>query len=187
MHDQRGVIIALPNLDTANKIASLIAEAGYRVLAICDSGNDLIRKSMSLDPEIIIIGYKLTDMTILDVYDALSDSCSFLAIVNETHKSYVQEQSDIFCICNPISRGMLTNSLDLICQSNKRVSKLKERVIKLEDTIEERKIIEKAKGLLMEKESLSEKEAYRYIQKTCMDHGLKMSEFATKIIIKYTI
>ena len=98
MNDQRGVIVALQNLDTAEKIGSLIIEAGYRVLATCNSGHDLIRKCIALDPEIVIIGYKLNDMTILDVYNTLADNCSFLAIVNETYRSFVQEQTDIFCM-----------------------------------------------------------------------------------------
>ena len=112
MNDQRGVIVALQNLDTAEKIGSLIIEAGYRVLATCNSGHDLIRKCIALDPEIVIIGYKLNDMTILDVYNTLADNCSFLAIVNETYRSFVQEQTDIFCITNPISKGILISSLN---------------------------------------------------------------------------
>ena len=48
MNDQRGVIVALQNLDTAEKIGSLIIEAGYRVLATCNSGHDLIRKCIAL-------------------------------------------------------------------------------------------------------------------------------------------
>lgn len=187
MDDQRGVIIALQNLETANKVENLISDAGYRVLAICNSGNDLIRKCMSLEPQIIIIGYRLTDMTILDVYNSLSDKCSFLAIVNETYRSFVQEQTDIFCISNPISKVVLVNSLDIIFQSNKKVSKLIERVNKLENTMEERKIIEKAKGILMEREQLTEREAFRYIQKSSMDTGSKMVDVAGSIIVQYSI
>lgn len=187
MDDQRGVIIALQNLETASKIETLIIDAGYRVLTICNSGNDLIRKCLSLEPEVVIIGYRLTDMTILDVYNSLSDKCSFLAIVNETYRSFVQEETDIFCITNPISKVVLINSLDIICQSNKKVSRLKEKVNKLESTMEERKIIEKAKGMLMEREQLTEKEAFRFIQKRSMDTGSKMVDIAGNIIVQYSI
>lgn len=187
MHDQRGVIVALQNLDTAQKVESLITDAGYRVLTICNSGNELIRKCSTLEPQIIIIGYKLTDMTIIDVYHSLADKCSFLAIVNETYKSFVQEETDIFCICNPISKGVLINSLDLICQSNKRLSRLKDKVNKLETTMEERKIIERAKGILMERERLTEREAFRFIQKNSMDNGSKMVDVAGSIIIQYSV
>lgn len=187
MNDQRGVIIALQNLDTANKIGALIADAGYKVIAICNSGNDLIRKCVTMEPEIVIIGYKLSDMTILDIYNTLSENCSFLAIVNETYRSFVQEGTDIFCITNPISKGVLISALDLICQSNKKVSKLKAKVNKLENTMEERKIIEKAKGILMEREKLTEREAFRYIQKSSMDTGSKMVDIAGNIIIQYSL
>ena len=176
MNDQRGVIVALQNLDTAEKIGSLIVESGYRVLATCNSGHDLIRKCMAMAPEIVIISY-----------NTLADNCSFLAIVNETYRSFVQEQTDIFCITNPISKGILISSLDLICQSNKKVSKLKEKVNKLETTMEERKIIERAKGILMERENLTEREAFRIIQKNSMDTGSKMIDVAGNIIIQYSL
>lgn len=187
MYENRGVIIALPNIDVATKVESIVVEAGYRVLDICNSGNDIIRKCITLEPEIIVIGYRLTDMTILDVYEALADKCSFLAIVNETHKSYVQEQTDIFCISNPINKSVFINSLDLITQSNKRVFKLREKVSKLELSLEERKIIEKAKGLIMLNEKLTESEAFRYLQKESMDNGYKMIDFADRIIKKYKV
>ena len=187
MYDQRGVIIALQNLDTAHKVESLIADAGYRVQGVCNSGNELIRKCLAYEPDIIIIGYKLSDMTIVDVYNSLDDRFSFLAIVNETYKGFVQDETDIFCICNPITKGVLINSLDLICQSNKKVSKLKKKVVKLEATMEERKVIEKAKGILMEREHLTEREAFRFIQKHSMDNGSKMLDVAGSIIVQYSI
>ncbi len=187
MYDQRGVIIALQNLDTAKKVESLITDAGYRVLGIYNSGNELIRKCMTLEPEIIIIGYRLSDITIIDVYNSLDDRYSFLAIVNETYRTFVQEETDIFCICNPITKGVLINSLDLICQSNKKVSKLKSKVTKLESTMEERKVIERAKGILMEREQLTEREAFRFMQKHSMDKGSKMIEVAGSIIIQYSV
>lgn len=187
MDNQRGVIVALQNLDTAEKISLLIVEAGYKVLTICNSGHELIRKCMAMSPEIVIISYKLNDMTILDVYNTLNNNCSFLAIVNETYKSFVQDKTDIFCITNPISKRILINSLELICQSNKKVFKLREKVNDLQTAMKERKIIERAKGILMEHENLTEREAFRIIQKNSMDTGSKMIDVAGNIIIQYSL
>ena len=63
----------------------------------------------------------------------------------------------------------------------------KEKVNKLETTMEERKIIERAKGILMERENLTEREAFRIIQKNSMDTGSKMIDVAGNIIIQYSL
>ncbi|MNC78331.1 putative transcriptional regulatory protein pdtaR [compost metagenome] len=64
--------------------------------------------------------------------------------------------------------------------------KLREQVEKLEHSIEDRKLVEKAKGILMTNKGLSEKEAFRYIQKTSMNNGQKMSEVAKAILAQET-
>ena len=64
---------------------------------------------------------------------------------------------------------------------------MKEKVNKLETTMEERKIIERAKGILMERENLTEREAFRIIQKNSMDTGSKMIDVAGNIIIQYSL
>lgn len=185
MNIQRGVIIALTNEETAQKIKYILSENGYDVLAICNTGGDLIRRASQLSPELIITGYKLSDMTLLDVYDSLAEQCSFLAVVNEPYRSYITEEMDIYCIGSPISKAVLINAVDLIFQSRRKLQKLQQKVTKLEIKIEERKIIDKAKGILMQKNGFTENESFRYIQKNSMDTGKKMIEIAEKIISIY--
>lgn len=50
------------------------------------AGTEIVRSN---DISIVLIGYKLTDMTIMDVYDNIGELTSFLAIVNEQHKAYI--------------------------------------------------------------------------------------------------
>jgi len=182
MDFSRDIIIALGNLEIAKKVELILKSEGHRVIGTCTSGNELIRRAKLDYPSLIVIGYKLSDMTIMDVYDSLGDTCSFLAIVNEPYKSFVQEETDIYCISNPISKPVLLNAVDLIFQSQRRILKLREKVKKLEHTIEDRKLVEKAKGILMTEKGMTEGEAFRYIQKTSMDNGQKMSDVAKEIL-----
>ena len=69
-----------------------------------------------------------------------------------------------------------------VYQSERRINKLKAKVNNLEIKITERKIIEKAKGIIMRDMNLNEEEAYRYIQKNSMNLGLKMIDYAKNII-----
>ena len=182
MREDQVIIVALNNLDKAEKIKSMLCMEGYNVVAVCTSGNDLIRRALIYDECLIVIGYTLADMNINDIYYALAETCSFLALVNEAHKSFIEEKTDMYCISNPINKVVLVNAVDMIFQGQKRLHKLMEKVEGLECKIEERKNIEKAKGFLMETLGFTENEAFKYIQKSSMKTGLKMNEIANKIM-----
>lgn len=176
------ILIALGNLETASKLKSLLMQEGYEITGVCSSGNELIRLVLQYSPDLVLVGYKFKDMSLLDVYETLHDTTSFLAMVNEPYKSYVEEDTDIYCIGTKISNVVLTNAIDLIFQSKRRIIKLKEQVEKLEHTLEDRKVIEKAKGHLMMNSGLTENEAFRYMQKISMDSGKRMRDIATLIL-----
>ncbi|MGL5354125.1 MAG: ANTAR domain-containing response regulator, partial [Clostridium sp.] len=64
MRNNQVVMIALNNLEKAEKIRDMIAMDGYDVAAVCTSGNELIRRALMYDECLIIIGYNLVDMNI---------------------------------------------------------------------------------------------------------------------------
>lgn len=176
------IIIALSNIETATKLKNALTKEGYNVIALCTSGNELIRLVMQHSPDLVLVGYKFKDMSLLDVYETLVDVTSFLAIVNEPYRSYIEEDTDIYCIGTKISNVLLTNAIDLIFQSKRSIAKLKQKVEKLEHTLEDRKLIEKAKGKLMETSGITENEAFRYMQKISMDSGRRMKDIANLIL-----
>ena len=176
------IVIALSNIETANKLKSLLTQEGYYIISLCTSGNELIRVVLQYSPDLVLVGYKFKDMSLLDVYETLYDTTSFLAIVNEPYRSYIEEDTDIYCMGTKISSVLLTNAIDLIFQSKRRIKKLKQKVEKLEHTLEDRKLIEKAKGQLMMTSGLSENEAFRYMQKLSMDSGRRMKDIASLIL-----
>ncbi|MBD7914834.1 ANTAR domain-containing protein [Clostridium sp. Sa3CUN1] len=176
------VIIALNNEDIAQKIKIIVVSNGFNVVTMCTYGSELIRAIKQFSPSIVISGYKFKDMNLINIYESVRDGCGFLAIVNEPYKSFIQEATDIYCISSPVNASLLINSLEIIYQSEKRVKKLKEKVLSLESKINDRILIEKAKGIIMNKFLLSEEEAYKYIQKSCMNHGIKIIDFSKKLI-----
>lgn len=176
------IIIALSNIDTATKLKNLLMQEGYEIICLCTSGNELIRNVLQYSPDLVLVGYKFKDMSLLDVYETLVDVTSFLAIVNEPYRSYIEEDTDIYCIGTKISNILLTNAIDLIFQSKRRINKLKQRVETLEHTLEDRKLIEKAKGRIMQTSGVSENEAFRYMQKLSMDSGRRMKDIANFIL-----
>ncbi|WP_315079371.1 ANTAR domain-containing protein [uncultured Clostridium sp.] len=182
MESRGKIIIALSNMETNKKLKCLLMQEEYDVLALCTSGNELIRIVIQYSPDLVLVGYKFKDMSLLDVYEAIYDFTSFLALVNEPYRSFIEEDTDIYCIGTKISNVLLKNSIDIIFQGKKRILKLQQQVQNLENTLEDRKLIEKAKGNIMEDKNMSENEAFRYIQKLSMDLGKKMSDVAALIL-----
>lgn len=179
---QERIVIAVNNFEVSEKLRNILSNEGYYIVATTKSGNELTRIVRSNDISIVLIGYKLTDMTIMDVYNNIGELTSFLAIVNEQHKAYIQEQTDIFCITSPINNLILLNSIDMIIQSERRFGLYKKKINNLEQKIADRKFVDKAKGKLMKREVLSEEEAFRYIQKQAMDRRKTIREIADEIL-----
>jgi response regulator NasT len=106
-------------------------------------------------------------------------------MTNDAQKGYVESRAgymDIVCLIKPVSRAVLLNSVELLIRSSIRIQKLETELNEMRADLDTRKLIDKAKALLMEKSGLTEQEAYRRIQKQSMDTGVPMKQ-VSKIIV----
>lgn len=182
MEIQSGIIIAVGKTEVGEKIRDILVEGGYNVLAVCKSGNDLIRKTLQYDPILVVLSYRLPDITAIDVYNFLDGKCEFLVLANETYLDIADESVDLYYLPKPLTKSGLLNSVSMILQSRRKIIKLKEKVDKLQTKMEERKIIDKAKGILMSNMGISEMESFRLIQQRSMNLGERMVIIAQGII-----
>jgi response regulator NasT len=86
-------------------------------------------------------------------------------------------------LSKPFRESDLAPSIELAVTQFLKTSKLTERVSRLKEQLENRKVIEKAKGVLMSKENLSETQAYRKLQKISMEKNRTMKDVAEAIIL----
>jgi AmiR/NasT family two-component response regulator len=85
-------------------------------------------------------------------------------------------------LTKPLRKQDLLPAIEIALHHVEQVEELKEKIEDLRETIENRKIIEKAKGVMMEKERLSEAEAYRAMQKIAMDRRKSLRQVADAIL-----
>ncbi|MCP4350434.1 MAG: ANTAR domain-containing protein, partial [Desulfobacterales bacterium] len=100
-------------------------------------------------------------------------------------KEYVEEAKDVGVlgyIVKPVNEDSLLPMLEIAIANSEEFATLREHVKGVEDQLENRKIIEKAKGLLMQQENMSEDEAFIKIRKLAMDKRCSMKEIS-KIIL----
>ena len=79
----------------------------------------------------------------------------------------------------------INDLLDNVERSESKLQEIEEQLKKAEETLEERKLVDRAKGLLMDKADFSEQGAFRWIQKTSMDQRIPKKRLAMAIIAKY--
>ncbi len=175
------LIVAFPKIEEAKAIKNLLVRKGYDVAIPCTTGAQIINQADVLSDGIIICGYKLSDnMLYSEVYDCKPKSFELLLVASRNLWENCQD-NDIVCASMPIKVNDLIATIEMMLQAQVRRRK-KLRSQPRRRSPQEQKVIDDAKALLMDRNNMSEQEAFRYIQKCSMDSGNTMVESASMIL-----
>lgn len=175
------LIVAFPKLEEAKAIRNLLIHRGYDVAIPCTSGAQVINQADVLSDGVIICGYKLSDnMVYTELYDYKPKSFELMLVATQNILQECHTQG-VVCAAMPIKVNDLVSTIEMILQAQIR-RRRKQRTQPRKRSPEEQKIIDDAKHLLMERNNMSEQEAFRYIQKCSMDSGNTMVESATMVM-----
>ncbi len=175
------LIVAFPKLEEAKAVRNLLVRRGYEVASACTSGAQAINMADRLSDGIIICGYKLSDnMLYSELYEYKPKSFEMLLVASKNLWDDCQD-NDIVCAAMPIKVNDLINTIEMMLQVQVRRRK-KKRMQPKRRSPQEQKVIDDAKAILMEKNNMTEPEAFRYIQKCSMDSGNTMVESASMVI-----
>ena len=124
--------------------------------------------------------WRLSDMTGAELAERLGDAYDVLMIVPPDY----QEKPDnpALTLHNPVSPDALLQSVRAMRYCHGRLNELRDKTQKLERALEERKIIDRAKGRLMDALGLTEAEAHHRIQKRSMDTGKRLAQVAQEVL-----
>lgn len=185
------VLIAMTNDVTIDKIKTLMHENGFLVVDEAKDGNECLRKMRTLRPDISILDFSLNSISALEVSRvAIEDDISNIIMIStEEQKSLIYDLNSpgFICLSKPLNKNALLSTVEIMARSRKKIKTLEDEIDKLRTTIDTRKEVEKAKGLLMKRLGLTEQEAFKRIQRQSMDKGIPMKEIAKAIILAYDI
>ena len=168
------IVLGFAKDETAGKMLRMLSGTGYEIAANCHSKADLIRAVRNTGADIAIMGFKLYDATVNDVFEDLPNGVKLAAMVKAEQQQFIS-CGDIFIIPLPVNRVGLVSGLDVLTQDLKRHRRPKR-------SEEDKKVIDKAKRILMEKHMMSEEQAHRFIQKRSMDTASKAVDTAKFIL-----
>ena len=185
--DHVRITVALHNVEAAEKIKYALQRSGYTVGEICTSGGEAIRRVRAGATDLLLINLEMPDMTGLEVATIIGDEnlCSvilFVALDKRALCNDVVEDYDITLFTKPVNISALLGTIEVVLQNRRRMGRMERELSSLKQSLDNRKLVERAKGILMKRKSISEGEAYRRIQKMSMDSRVSMKDIAEKII-----
>jgi response regulator NasT len=134
----------------------------------------------SLQDGIIVCGYRFSDMMYEELYEYLPTGFQMLLIASASNV-LDKEVENLVCLSLPIKVHDLLRTIEMMEYSGIRARRKRKNQPKARSE-EERQVLEQAKGILMERNGLSEEEAHRYMQKRSMDNGTGLVETAEMIV-----
>lgn len=177
------ILIAMTRKEDANRIASIIKGQGMPLdINICETGAEVLRIANDRDYGVVICGKSLRDTNYTELSTMLPNYFGTIVLTKDATLDIINDS--MVKIIMPFRTSDLINTIDMITSGFYRRLKKKQKAPPKRN-VEDQKLIDQAKHMLMERNGLSEEEAFRYIQKNSMDFGRKMLESAQMILTLY--
>ena len=173
------LILLMPNPDNAKIIGDKLQPYGFTPDYICQRGADALSHAGNDESGVVICTQRFKDMNYLSLLEYLP--AGFKLIVMSRDQDVDTSSGRVFLLINPFKTIDLVNKLKEVMDTSYKPSV--KRVVSKARTPQEMQIIDEAKRLLMEKNGISEPEAFRFIQKSSMDSGRNMVESAQMVIL----
>jgi response regulator NasT len=187
MHPMR-VIIADDESIIRLDLRKTLEAGGHTVVGEAGDGETALNLARTLKPDIAILDIKMPVMDGLDAAKAITAEgiapVVLLTAYSEPELIARAREAGVFgYLVKPFQEADLHPAMEVACARFEQMKALQEQVHDLEDRLETRKAVERAKGILMEKHGLTETEAFRRIQTQSMNTRKSMREIAEAIIL----
>ena len=165
-----------------------LKELGFDEILECSDGEAAVSLALTKIPDIVILDVAMPKKDGIaaaqEIRSRLKVPVMLLTASSDPEVIGRAKQVGVAAfLLKPFRDQDLWPAIEMACAHNDEVENLKEQVEDLKETLESRKIIEKAKGLLMKNHNLSEPEAFRRMQKLAMDKRKSLRQIAEAILL----
>ena len=168
-------------------LAEMLREAGYDVVGQAGDGEQAVAMAIELKPDIVIMDVKMPVMDGITAAEQIGKEriCPVVMLTAFSQTELVERARDagvMAYIVKPFTADDLRPAIDIATSRWQELKALEAEIADLGERLETRKLVDRAKGVLMTQLKLSEADAFRWIQKTAMDRRLGMKEVAEAVI-----
>jgi two-component system, response regulator / RNA-binding antiterminator len=164
-----------------------LREAGFTQVTRIDEMSNLLARIYAIDPDVIIIDLENPSRDVLEQMFQVSRIVKrpIAMFVDQSDAASIQASVDAGVsayIIGGLAKERVTNILDLCISRFNAFAKLQAELEQAKNMLEDRKVIDRAKGILMKAKNLTEEEAYALLRKTAMNEKKKIAEIAQSVI-----
>jgi response regulator NasT len=183
MNEPLRIAVADDEPDMRDYFAKILPRLGHQVVAQARDGRELVEQCRAARPDLVITDIKMPEMDGIDAAIAIyKDTPLPVILVSAFHDAELIERAEadhiMGYLVKPIKQADLGPVIALAMRRFEQFQELRKEAADLRQALEDRKLIERAKGLLMKKAGLDEASAFRRLQKLASDKNLKLVEVA---------
>ena len=166
-------------------LVEMLQESGYEVVAQAANGEEAIALAIEHQPDLAILDVKMPILDGISAAEKIISIAPVLMLTAFSQRELVDRARDagvMAYVVKPFTISDLVPAIEIAFSRHTQMKSLAEEVADLHERLETRKIIDRAKGILMKALNLSEPEAFSWIQRAAMDRRLTMKDVAHAVI-----
>ena len=166
-------------------LVEMLTEAGYAVVAEATNGVEAIELAQKHRPDLAILDVKMPELDGISAAEQIIDIAPVLMLTAFSQRELVERARDagaMAYVVKPFSISDLIPAIEIAISRHAQMKSLAEEVADLHERLETRKVIDRAKGILMAALNLTEPAAFSWIQRAAMDRRISMKEVALAVI-----
>ncbi len=189
------ILLAEDDLAVAKGYEMILQQAGYQIVGIAHDGMEAVSMCESLRPDLILMDIKMPRMDGLEAARTINSRAndSFVPVVLVTafaEQSLVQKAKScgvLGYLIKPVHLDDLVPAVEMAHSAAQKINALEGVVENLSEELEARKLVERAKGILMKHLKVDEEEAMRMMQKESRRQRIKLKDLARAIIASHSV
>ena len=184
------VIVAEDEAIIRMDLIEMLREAGYNVIGEAANGREAISLARHLKPDLAILDVKMPEIDGISAAEVIASEklAAVLMLTAFSQRELVERARDagaMAYLVKPFSISDLTPAIEMALGRYAQIQALEAEVGELGERLEARKLVDRAKGVLMANLGISEPEAFKWIQKAAMDQRTSMSAVSEGVLAHY--
>ena len=166
-------------------LVEMLTEVGYEVVAQAENGAIAIELAKEFKPDLAILDVKMPVVDGITAAEQIIPIAPVLMLTAFSQRELVERARDagvMAYVVKPFSLDDLIPAIEIAISRHRQMKQLEKEVADVYERLETRKVIDRAKGILMKAMNLSEPESYSWIQRTAMDRRISMKAVAEAVI-----
>ena len=187
MNTSLRIVVADDESDMRDFFEKMLPRCGHQVVAVAETGRELVEHCRELKPDLVITDIKMPDM---DGIDASSEICREqpipVILISAYQEPELLERAGadhvLAYLVKPIGQADLGPAIHIAMRRFAELQALRQETDDLRQALADRKIIERAKGLLMKAAGLDEKQAFHRLQELASENNQKLIAAAQSVV-----